>query len=172
MRKLLLSMLIIISLLVSFSSIAKPNETKSEPDPCESWQAKADSTLPRPTGRDPDITDSTVVMTGIECLLKMEGNKNPARFSGAMNNYVSQLFENTSADVAALYFISYLYHQEWDHADAVALRGSDGSVNTPKVVRDAYRSYRKWFTEVKRIGLVKAREMKLDPLKHSKVTWY
>ena len=70
----------------------------------------------------------------------MEGNKNPARFSGAMNNYVSQLFENTPADVAALYFISYLYHQEWDHADAVALRGSDGSVNTPKVVRDAYRS--------------------------------
>ena len=111
-------------------------------------------------------------MAGIECLLKMEGNKNRARFSGAVKDYVSQLFENTPADVAALFYISYLYHQKWDHADAVALRGSDGSVNTPKVVQDAYRSYKKWFAEVKRIGLSKAREMKLDPLKHTKVTWY
>jgi hypothetical protein len=48
-------------------------------------------------------------MAGIKCLLKMEGNKNRAAFSGAVKLHVSQSFENTPADVAALYYISYLY---------------------------------------------------------------
>lgn len=111
-------------------------------------------------------------MVGIECLLKMEGNKHKAAFSGAVKDYVSQSFENTPADVAALYYISYLYHQRFDHADAVALSGANGAVNTPEVIREAYRGYKKWFAEVKRVGLARAREMKLDPLKGTKVRWY
>ena len=101
----------------------------------------------------------------------MEGNKQAA-FSGAVQLYVSQSFENTPADVAALYYISFLYHQKWDHSDAVALSGKDGAVNTPEVVSEAYRGYKKWFAQVKRVGLAKAREMKLDPLKGTKVRWY
>ncbi len=167
---LLVSMLI--APLVGSSSVARPSEMKCGPDSCQYWQAQADATLPRPTAPDPDLTDSTVVMTGIDCLLKMEGNKNRAFFSGAVSLYVSQSFENTPADVAALFYISYLYHQKWNHADAVALRGADGAVNTPEVVSAAYRGYKKWFTEVKRVGLAKAREMKLDPLKGTKVRWY
>jgi hypothetical protein len=172
MRKVVLSVLIAISPFVGFSSRARTNGMECDSDSCEFWQAKADATLPRSKAPDPDLTDSTIIMAAIECLLKMEGNKHKAAFSGAMKYYVSQNFENTPADVAALYYISYLYYQKYDHADAVALRGKDGSVNTPEVVSKAYRGYKKWFEKVKSVGLEKAREMKLDPLKSTKVRWY
>ena len=172
MCKILLLILSVMGLFVAFRSTARSSEMAGGPDSCEYWQAKADASLPRPTAPDPDLTDSSTLMAGIECLLKMEGNKNRAAFSGAISLSVSQSFENTPADVAALYYISYLYYQRFDHADAVALSGTDGSVNTPEVVREAYRSYKKWFAEVKRVGLTKARQMKLDPLKGTKVRWY
>jgi hypothetical protein len=42
----------------------------------------------------------------------------------------------------------------------------------PEAVRQAYQSYKKWFEQVKRLGLAKAREMKIEPLKDTKVHWY
>lgn len=100
------------------------------------------------------------------------GNKHSAKFGGAQQLYVSQLFEPTTAEVAALYYISYLFYQKWDHADAVALRAENGEVDKPEAVRQAYQSYKKWFKEIKRVGLAKAREMKIEPLKDPKVHWY
>ena len=100
------------------------------------------------------------------------GNKHSAKFGGAQQLYVSQLFEPTTAEVAALYYISYLFYQKWDHADAVALRDENGEVDKPEAVRQAYQSYKKWFKEIKRVGLAKAREMKIEPLKDPKVHWY
>ncbi len=137
------------------------------------WQSKVDATVTAPKNTpEADVTDPQVVMAGIECLLKIEGNKHPAKFSGAVNDEVSQIFPRATADVAALYYISYLYYQKWEHADAIALRGPDGEVNKSDDIREAYRSYRKWFKQVKRVGLAKAREMKLEPLKDTKVHWY
>lgn len=140
---------------------------------CEYWWSKADEKAPPATeAKDPDLSDPRVVMHAIECLLKMKGNKHPAKFRGAIRLEVSQIFGNTTADVAALYYISYLFQEKWDHADAVALRGPDGDFNTPEIVAEAYKSYEKWFEEVKDIGLPKAREMRLDPLKYSQIRWY
>ena len=140
---------------------------------CEYWWSEADENAPKATeAKEPDLSDPRVVKGGIECLLKMKGNKHSAKFRGAISLEVSQIFTNTTADVAALYYISYLFHEKWDHADAVALRGPDGDFNTPEIIAEAYNSYEKWFAEVKVIGLSKAREMKLNPLKHSQIRWY
>lgn len=146
--------------------------TASQSLSCEYWWSKADENMPRAKEADPDLSDPHVVMAGIECLLKMKGNKHPARFSGAISLTVSQIFENTTADVAALYYISYLFYEKWDHADAVALRGRDGDFNTPRIIAEAHKSYERWFQEVKGIGLTKAREQKLNPLKYSQLRWY
>ena len=140
---------------------------------CEYWQSKVDAELKSPTAAAgvPE-TDPESIVAGIECLLRMEGNKHAAKFSGATKPYVSQIFKHATADVAALYYISYLYYQKWDHADAIALRDENGEVDRPEAVRQAFESYRKWFDEVKRVGLVKAKTMKLEPLKDTKVHWY
>ena len=140
---------------------------------CEYWWSKADEEAPPAREpKEPDLSDPRVVMVGIECLLKMKGNKHRAKFRGAISLEVSQIFKNTTADVAALYYISYLFHEKWDHADAVALRGPDGDFNTSEIIAEAYKSYEKWFADVRDVGLPKAREMKLNPLKYSQIRWY
>lgn len=140
---------------------------------CQYWLSKVDAKVKLPPGsQNVDETSSQTILEGIECLLQTKGNKHPAKFSGATKPYVSQIFKPATVEVAALYYISYLYYQKWDHADAIALRDETGSVNSPKAIGLAYDSYRKWFEEVRRLGIAKAREMNLDPLKDAKVRWY
>ncbi|HEU4507851.1 MAG TPA: hypothetical protein VFR78_06410 [Pyrinomonadaceae bacterium] len=171
--KVLVTSLLLIACGVSGTMVVESPSTSSQSMSCEYWWSKADENAAPPReAKRPDLSDSRVVMEGIECLLKMKGNKHPAKFRGAISLEVSQIFTNTTADVAALYYISYLFHEKWDHADAVALRGPDGDFNTPEIIAEAYSSYEKWFEEVKEIGLPKAREMKVDPLKHSQIRWY
>jgi hypothetical protein len=120
-----------------------------------------------------DEENPAKIMQAVECLLKLEGNKNKAKFSGATNPRVSQLFEPATVEVAALFYVSYLFYQKWDHADAIALVGENNQkVNTPKTVKKAYKYYRSWFKQVKSIGIVKARKMKIEPLKGKDVRWY
>ena len=140
---------------------------------CQYWQSKVDAQVPPPTPEPRvDLADQQTVFDAIDCLLEMEGNKHSAKFGGAQQPYVSQIFDSTTAEVAALYYISYLYYQKWDHADAVALRDENGEVNSPRAVRQAYRSYKQWFKQVKKVGLARAREMRIAPLKDTKVRWY
>jgi hypothetical protein len=158
---------------VSSMSIESVGEMKSKTECCTYWRSKVDDEVKQPESmQDVNEADPQVILDGIECLLKMEGNKHPAKFSGAVNDDVSQLFPKATADVAALYYISYLFFQKWDHADAIALRGTDGEINTSEDIQAAYKSYKKWFEAVKKVGIVKAREMKLEPLKDTKVKWY
>ena len=152
--------------------VASPSKTPIQSESCRYWWAKADDEVPRSQEPERDLSDERVVMAGIECLLKMKGNKHAARFSGAISLETSQIFENTTAGIAALYYISYLFQQKWDHADAVALRGPNGDFNTRKIIAAAYKSYEEWFKEVKEIGLTKAREQKLNLLKNTEIRWY
>jgi hypothetical protein len=120
-----------------------------------------------------DEKNPGTIMQATECLLKLEGNKKKARFSGATNPYVSQLFKPATVEVAVLFCVSYLFYQKWDHADAIALVGDDNQkISAPKTVQDAYKYYRRWFKQVQAIGIVKAREMKVEPLKGKDVRWY
>lgn len=171
LRTLLLVALMCVS--VSPALLRGQCKMKEKSAPCQYWQSKVDAEVASPFGvQKVDEKNPQVVMDAIACLLQMEDNKHPARFSGATNYAVSQTFPGATTDVAALYYISYLYYQKWNHADAVALEDEDGEINSPEAIRSAYESYRKWFEEVRKIGLAQAREMKLEPLKDAKVKWY
>jgi hypothetical protein len=172
-RTLFFACAVVICMSFSLTSFQKACAMKKESAGCQYWQSKVDAEVEPPAGTQKvDEADQQTILYGIDCLLRMEGNKHSAKFSGATKPYVSQLFKPATAEVASLYYISYLYYQKWDHADAVALRDQNGEIDKPEAVRQAYKSYKKWFEQVKRIGLAKAREMKIEPLKDTKVHWY
>jgi hypothetical protein len=119
----------------------------------------------------PDTTyTDEEVMAAIGCLLKCKGNKSPSGISGVTTIYFSEFYPDASIEVAALYYISYLYKANPTHAIGIALR-KDGKFNPPGAVELAYKYYEKWFEKVKEIGLAKARELKLEPLEGSGISW-
>lgn len=140
---------------------------------CSFWQSEVDSSLTQSDIiiKPKKLTDAEI-FTAIDCLLKLEGNKNKALFSGATGLEASSVPQFTAAEVAALYYISFLYYEKFDHASVVALNDGSGEFSTQTAITEAYQSYRKWFEEVKKIGIKKARKRKLDPLAYTKVRWY
>lgn len=162
---------IIITIAILFLSFVSANAQNK----CVYWFSRVDYDVKLPENyKNPDETNTWEVMQGIECLLQLEGNRKWAKFSGATRNEVSQTFAFASVEVAALYYASYLYYQSFDSfTDAVVLRNDDNEkLSTRKSVRKAYKYYRKWFEQVKLVGLEKAREQKLEPLKDKDVSWY
>lgn len=137
---------------------------------CNYWHSEVDQDID--VEIEIDKSDPKNVLKGIDCLLKLQGERKEGLFSGATNSNVSQIFPPASVEVCALYYISYLYYQNWKHADAVALVGKDGSLNSDGSVKKAFESYRRWRKKLDKIGLQKAREIKLDPLATSGVRWY
>jgi hypothetical protein len=136
-----------------------------------------------PAPADPDhVSDLTEpeIIAAMGCLLALEDNTQKASFTGVTWAGVSQLFAWAPVNVAALYYVSYLYTGNWKHGDAIALRGpgasSDDSralyVTNQEAVHKAYASYRHWYEQLKRIGLRNAREQKLDPLEGTGLRWY
>jgi len=141
---------------------------------CGVWQSLIDSSVEQPRPKFIfDVSSEQDVMAGIGCLLRLEGNKSPARFGGALNPGVSQTFDKTTTEVAALFYVSYLFKKKFNHANAVALTDSrTGKVNSPESVKSAFSGYRKWFEKVMAIGLEEARKQELDPLDGTGVKWY
>lgn len=118
-------------------------------------------------------------LAAIECLLKMEGNTNPASIGALTRLDISQLFAPAPANLDALYYISYLYSGNWKHAAAVALRGPGCNeernglyVTRERCIRQAYAAYRAWFTKVRSMGLGGARQAGLQPLDGTGLRWY
>jgi hypothetical protein len=139
---------------------------------CRDWFSKIDPhETPQASFTLDKLTDVEKVK-GMVCLLKLEGRKNDARFSGATRPNVSQLFPATSVEVGALYYVSYVFTGKWDHGSACYLRGVDGRINDPQDIREAYRLYRKWIEQVEKIGLAAAREKRMSPLEGSSTSWY
>jgi hypothetical protein len=139
------------------------------------WRSKIEKDVKTPAGlSNIDESNPQAILDGIEYLLRMENNKHLGINSGVLRPETSQLFEPATANVNALYYISYLFHQKWNwgYVGAMALQDEKGKVNTPQAIKDAYTSYRKWFARIKEIGLDAARKAKLDPLASSKVSWY
>jgi hypothetical protein len=115
---------------------------------------------------------------GIECLLELKGLKNKARFYGnTRNNYnKSDIYrypeKPASVEIAALYYISYLFYNNWEHAGSIALYNeATGKTNTEMIVEKAFESYQKWYKNMLVIGIKAAREKKLDPLEGSGINW-
>lgn len=162
-----------ICLFLVVMGVAYPDMTcQAQDTQCKYWQSKVDPKIKLPKTEAKEETDDEHIMQAIECLLKLEGRKDDSKLRGATRLTVSQTFGPASVEVAALYYISYLYLQKWDHGSAIALRDADGEVNKPLAVAQAYQSYKIWFERVKSVGLSKAREMDLRPLADTKVHWY
>lgn len=122
---------------------------------------------------------SEAKLSAINCLLQAEDDHRPALMSGSTTKRTSQIFAPAQANLAALYMISYVFTGRQDHALAVALRGPSASitlegryVTKSEAIGTAYKSYRKWFQMVRRIGICEAREKLQDPLKGSGLYWY
>ncbi|MGO9336194.1 MAG: hypothetical protein ACLPY1_01675 [Terracidiphilus sp.] len=120
------------------------------------------------------------VVEAIGCLLSMEDDRRPSRFAANIQPQISQLFAPPPANLAALYYVSYIFSGNWLHGGAIALRGPQAKessaqgeyVTRQEAVSAAYEAYRKWFAEVKRVGFRKAREESLDPLSGTGLEWY
>jgi len=115
--------------------------------------------------------DETSIMCGIECLLKHEGDKRRAAIGANLSLCTSEgNIPNPSVEVAALYMISRMFGTA-DNIRVIRLYDSDGHRNSKKAIKKAYTYYREWFAKVKKMGLAKAREKGLDPLKDRDVHW-
>jgi hypothetical protein len=155
-------------------AMAQSTNQLKESEICQYWYSQVDPSVKRPESIksiDGKVDDNT--FKGIECLLKLQGQKGPAKFGGATRHDVSQIFEAPSVEVAALYYISFLYYQKWDHANAVALTDiNTGEIIKADKVAEVYSYYREWFKQVKKVGIAKARSKGLDPLTGRKIAWY
>jgi hypothetical protein len=173
---------------LSWYSKVDPDVHTTDGDSRPTTQEKTDLTqtvLQKQTEQvsDPDnvkaLTDDQT-MAAINCLLNLEGKTRPSKIGGATRLDVSQLFATVPINLAALYYISYLYTQNWKHAAAIALRGSSASssdrhgmyVTRQSAIRAAYEAYRKWFSQVKQIGLAHSRASGLSPLAGTDLEWY
>ena len=140
-------------------------------DHCRYWESIVD-----PTIECPDIrlawSDDAHVVEAIGCLLQLEGRTWPGNFSGATNPKVSDFLERATVEIGALYLATYLYYQKPDCVNGVVLLDKKGEHNTPQAVREAFRFYRKWFRQLKKIGISNARKQGLDPLNGSDISWY
>jgi len=132
---------------------------------------------------DPDRVgemDESTILAAIACLFQLEDDSRPASFMGVTWAGVSQIFDTAPMNLAALYYISYLFTCNWKHGNAIALRGPGAEVSdskskyqtTPWAIYKAYVSYRRWYQQVKAMGLANARAEKLDPLAGTGLYWY
>jgi hypothetical protein len=159
------------------SQMAQTKSDKTRNDICYKWQTQVDPSFQRIVI---DKTTLTIpeIQEGIACLLKLKGKTNKARFSGQtrFNPYRSKEYKPpkklATVEIAALYYVSYLFYDNWEHANSISLFDADTfNSDTKKIVDRAYTSYQSWFDKVKELGLEKAREQKLDPLEDSGISW-
>lgn len=191
MNKKIISTIIILCILIICAN--NTNGQKQNMN-CNFWQSKVNPEIKIRSKKEKSATDLKILLNsnnssvsekpfnnlnqkkiffGIKCLLNLEGNKKNSNLSGATRPDVSQTFGATTVEVAALYYISYIFFQKWDHADApFLLYQEDSKHNSDEAVSKAYKAYKKWFEKIQEIGLGEAREQKLDPLEGSGVRWY
>jgi hypothetical protein len=140
--------------------------------PCRDWDKRIDASLGASGVQVDNLLTERERIEAIACLLKHRGDKRPARFGGATNLSVSQILPSATVDLASLYYVSYLFTGNWQHADGIALWNRDGVMNPPGSVDLAYASYIAWFQRVKSMGISEARKQGLDPLEGTGLHWY
>src|SRR6266404_2893213 len=130
---------------------------------CRDWNSQVDRTVEPRARFDPLTLPVDEKLAGVACLLSLEKNQHPARFGGATASYVSQIYPEATTEVAALFYISYMFTEKWDHSLGIAVRGHKGRLNDPKDISLAYKEYRKWFKRVAAVGWKKSQEQGIVP---------
>lgn len=141
---------------------------------CEVWQAKID-----PKIESSDIEswsnpkDDRVIVEAIGCLLKLKGIKRHSVFPTAGTSIENSISHSApSVEIAALYYISYIYYQKWDHGFAMILVDKSGKHNSKESIKIAYKAYSVWYKKLQKEGTSKMREIKYDPLDGTDIHWY
>ena len=95
---------------------------------CNYWQARVDPSIKLPSDTvDLDETDEANTLEAIGCLLKLKGRTTHSIYSSpTVSFYLSLRFPRPTVEVAALYYASYLYFQNWGHAQAIILVDRNG----------------------------------------------
>jgi len=150
--------------------IAGPS-CRAADDHCAIWRGQVDPTI-EVSVRNPPPRDDSERVAAFECLLGEQGNTGPARFSGATGTAVSAMLPDATVEVAALFYISFLYTGSWRHADGVCLVNRENQIVAHDGVAAAYSAYRKWLARVKEVGVARAHELGLDPLEGADLCWY
>lgn len=135
---------------------------------CSKWQSHIVPSIN--SSGEADLSQD--VLKGIECMLKLKGNTALSKYATATTGLdIGTRLPPPTIEVAALYFVSYIYYQKWNHARGIALY-ENGKKNKKSTIKKAHKAYQSWFEKVKEIGLEEARKQKLDPLEGSGVNWY
>ncbi len=94
-------------------------------------------------------------------------------FSGSTRFDVSQFFPQATVELDALYVISAIYNQKWEHASGIALVDRKSRILAPRAgAKLAFPSVKAWYARVKDGDLQKLRAGHDDPLKRSGARWY
>jgi hypothetical protein len=175
LKRLLFSLALIFIGIGSISAQANSQYPRS--DSCYRWRTQIDASTTRMSIDDSKLTDEAI-QEGIGCLLKLKGNKNESRFTGPTRanlksaDHYKPPKRAATIELAALYYASYLFFDNWQHADSIKLYEEDtGKTNSGRILKKAYDSYDKWFKVIREIGLKKARQQKIDPLAGSGISW-
>lgn len=168
-----LLMLIPCALLSGCSTAGKPHlsaDRLSGAD-CEYWQSKVDANMRLMGARLDELPSDVDAPQAIRCLLQLKGQTMASRFGGATRFDVSEVGGATPMDVAALYYMTFIYTRVWDHADAIMIDGPKG-VNSRRTVNEAFRAFEAWSKTVDRLGIAEVRVRGLHPLRGTQLHWY
>jgi hypothetical protein len=159
------------------SQMAQTKFDKVKNNTCYRWQTQVDPRLER-IKIDNSILSVAEIEEAIGCLLTLKGKTHKARLYGTTrdNYYKSEGYQPpkhpASVEIAALYYASFLFYNNWEFASSIVLYDADTEEsNSKRNVKRAYKSYQQWFKKVIEIGLEEARKQKLDPLVESEVSW-
>ncbi len=145
---------------------------------CKAWKSQVDASMKRQGILTADKLTSEQKIEGIECLLTLESEDGPARFRGATRivwerSLPTPMPKNAPPiSIAALYYISYLFTDDWGHGNEIVLY--DTKTDKPISLQDipkAFQLYKQWWQKVKAKGFEEARKLELDPFENSDFRW-
>ena len=168
--------LLLLTIVIAQSAIFQQRAIAQGPEKsqsvCKEWDKRVDPSLGAAGVTLAKIPGDAEVLVAMQCLLRHQGNKRPARFGGVTKPEVSQLLPTPSVELASLYYISYLFTMDWEHGDGIALWNREGVINPSGSIDTAYLAYKTWFERVKSMGLAEARKQRLNPLEGTGLHWY
>lgn len=136
-------------LLFAASSINAQNFKSS--DVCYRRQTQVGVSRQRIEIDESNLSDAET-LEGIDCLLKLKGNKKKARFTGDTrpNYYSSDMYREpehpATVEIAALYYISCIFYSNWKHAGSVQIYDAETEkTNSKSNVKRAYKSWQNGF---------------------------
>lgn len=111
-------------------------------------------------------------LAAMECFLQSKGNLTSLSTGDQHEFQRRNVSTAPTIEIAALYYVTYMFEEKWDHAGGIALWNKKAEINPPGSVQEAYRCYREWLVKLKELGLAEVKKQGLGPLDKSSVQWF